>query len=151
MYWSTVRGRTSAPLPVLVFRVGMSRASGMKRERMRFQSRGWPAGPEMTSYSAARMASTEWTSAGLALGQSGCAAMEVGSGVLAAGVLDGDVLPAGVLADWASAVQPSSGKSARAVKRVRTMRGTVSHAVAALTLSRGGGVPVPHHGRACVP
>jgi hypothetical protein len=29
---------------------------------MRSQSRAWPAGPEMTSYSAARMASIDWTS-----------------------------------------------------------------------------------------
>src|ERR1700727_2544495 len=37
----------------------------------------------MTSYKAARMASTDCTSAGLAFGQSGCAAMEPGIGAFA--------------------------------------------------------------------
>jgi hypothetical protein len=40
----------------------------MKRERMRFQSRACPAGPEITSYSAAMMASMDPTSSGFAAG-----------------------------------------------------------------------------------
>src|ERR1700724_1802354 len=74
------------------------------------------------------MPSTEWTSAGLAFGQSGCAAMEVGRGALTGGVLGDGVLPACALADCAQTAEASRGKSARAAKRVRTMRRTVSHA-----------------------
>ena len=43
-YCSGVYGMTSAPLPVLLRRTGMRRASGTKRERKRFQSRGWLPG-----------------------------------------------------------------------------------------------------------
>ena len=45
---------------------GIRRAPGRKRERKRSQSRASPAGPEMTSYTAATMASTEETSSGSA-------------------------------------------------------------------------------------
>src|SRR5579859_136141 len=53
------------------------RASGRKRERKRFQSRS-PAGPEITLYSAARMASMLSTSFGFAAG-------------IAAGAVDAEV------------------------------------------------------------
>src|ERR1700749_4138902 len=54
--------------------------SGRNSERKRSQSRGLPAGPLITSYSAAINASTLSTSAFFAFGQSGCDAIERGSG-----------------------------------------------------------------------
>ena len=48
--------------------MGISRAPGAKRERKRFQSRVCPAGPEITSYSDFKIASTDATSAGFAGG-----------------------------------------------------------------------------------
>src|SRR5215207_5974589 len=63
--------------PVARGPVGIRRPWGTKSERIRFQSRGWPAGPEITSYSAATMASIDDTSSGLACGTAmtrGCCA-----------------------------------------------------------------------------
>src|ERR1700748_96354 len=71
----------------------------------------------MTSYKAARMPSTDCTSAGLAFGQSGCAAMELGGGALA------------VCASTGIGVA-GRRKQRRAVRiaDVRVMRGKVAHA-----------------------
>src|SRR5687768_14694836 len=41
----------------------------MNRDRMRCQLRAWPTGPEITSYSAAMIASIDATSAGAAAGR----------------------------------------------------------------------------------
>src|SRR5579863_5999874 len=54
--------------PSFVGEMGTSRAPGANSERKRFQFRFLPAGPEITSYAAARIAFGEETSAGLACG-----------------------------------------------------------------------------------
>ena len=53
----------------------------MKRERKRSQSRGWPAGPEMTSYVAASSASAVATSAGFAAGEAVLAVLPAAAGL----------------------------------------------------------------------
>src|SRR5580658_3967461 len=60
--------RVSEPPPVFFATTGIRRAPGTKSERKRSQSRGWPAGPEITSYVAAMIASGDETSAGFAAG-----------------------------------------------------------------------------------
>jgi hypothetical protein len=66
MYWSTVQTRNTA-LPSGRLPVGMSRAPGANSERKRSQSRFWPAGPEITSYTASMMLSSVVTSPGRAV------------------------------------------------------------------------------------
>src|SRR5262252_738584 len=72
MYASTSRTRVSAPPSRIA--VGMRRAPGTNRLRIRSQSRFCPAGPEMTSYSAATTASIDRTSSARTAGGLGCCA-----------------------------------------------------------------------------
>src|SRR5690606_7458666 len=61
---------------------GISRPVGTNSERIRFQSRAWPTGPEITSYSAAMIASMLATSASAAAGTlkfTGCAGGAAGA------------------------------------------------------------------------
>src|SRR5688572_17747774 len=80
MYSSGVRTRETTS-PVGRRPVGISRAPGTNNERNQSQFLFWPAGPEITSYNAATIASIVATSFGSAAGA--CAAGGIG-GVCAA-------------------------------------------------------------------